>query len=72
MQQSNVLMTCSHLSICILAALASIHLAGHDGAAVSQPALVLHREAQLGQWHGLKLSLRPSTGHERLQQHCHT
>lgn len=65
------LLYAAYLGVCILAALWSIHLASHDGAAVSQAALVLHRQAQLGQGHGLEVSLSPPTCHEGLQQLNH-
>jgi hypothetical protein len=58
---------CAYLSISIVTALGGIHLSGHDGAAVSKAALILHRQTQLRQRHGLKVCLSPTTRHEGLQ-----
>ena len=61
---------CAYLSISIVTALSGIHLSCHDGAAVSKAALILHRQTQLRQRHGLKVCLGPTTGHEGLQANC--
>ena len=61
---------CAYLSISIVTALSGIHLSCHDGAAVSKTALILHRQTQLRQRHGLKVCLSPAAGHEGLQANC--
>ena len=58
---------CAYLSISIVTALGGIHLSCHDSAAVAKAALILHRQTQLRQRHGLKVCLGPTAGHEGLQ-----